>query len=236
LEGKGRRGVVNGWHDGRCREIIETLERLKYDVTKCSLVWEPRPLAYQPIPFSQSGNPIMSTVAFLASVVDPRVAASATKAAIEEFAKMKEEVPPLVVEAHTRNVEATSASRGDKVEGGVGLNVSGIKENEEPVGTTEKKKENETNSAETADKEESRSAINENIQAAAAAALAAAAVKAKHLATIEERRIKSLVAQLVETQMKKLEMKLRHFDELEAIMDKEREALEYQRQQLILER
>lgn len=27
------------------------------------------PLAYQPIPFSQSGNPVMSTAAFLASVV-----------------------------------------------------------------------------------------------------------------------------------------------------------------------
>lgn len=47
----------------------------------------------------------------------------------------------------------------------------------------------------------------------------------QHLSTIEERRIKSLVAQLVETQMKKLEMKLRHFDELEAMMDKEREAV-----------
>lgn len=40
------------------------------------------PLAYQPIPFSQSGNPVMSTVAFLASVVDPRVAAAAAKAAL----------------------------------------------------------------------------------------------------------------------------------------------------------
>lgn len=40
------------------------------------------PLAYQPIPFSQSGNPIMSTVAFLASVVDPRIASSAAKAAL----------------------------------------------------------------------------------------------------------------------------------------------------------
>ena len=47
------------------------------------------PLGYQPIPFSQSGNPIMSTVAFLASVVDPRVAAAAAKAAMEEFAKIK---------------------------------------------------------------------------------------------------------------------------------------------------
>ena len=47
------------------------------------------PLAYQPVPFSQAGNPIMSTVAFLASVVDPRVAAAAAKSAMEEFAKIK---------------------------------------------------------------------------------------------------------------------------------------------------
>ena len=40
------------------------------------------PLAYQPIPFSQQGNPVMSVVAFLASVVDPRVAAAAAKAAL----------------------------------------------------------------------------------------------------------------------------------------------------------
>lgn len=74
------------------------------------------------------------------------------------------------------------------------------------------------------------------VQSAAAAALASAAVKAKHLAAVEERKIKSLVALLVETQMKKLEIKLRHFEELETIMDREREALEYQRQQLIQER
>ena len=47
----------------------------------------------------------------------------------------------------------------------------------------------------------------------------------QHLASVEERKIKSLVALLVETQMKKLEIKLRHFEELEAIMDKEREAV-----------
>lgn len=64
-----------------------------------------------------------------------------------------------------------------------------------------------------------------NLSTAAAAALAAAAVKAKHLAAVEERKIKSLVALLVETQMKKLEIKLRHFEELETIMDREREAV-----------
>ncbi len=42
------------------------------------------PLAHQPIPFSRQGNPIMSTVAFLASVVDPRIASAAAKAALGE--------------------------------------------------------------------------------------------------------------------------------------------------------
>lgn len=84
---------------------------------------------------------------------------------------------------------------------------------------------------------ESRKIFNEgNLQSAASAALAAAAVKAKHLAAVEERKIKSLVALLVETQMKKLEIKLRHFEELETTMEREREGLEYQRQQLIQER
>lgn len=49
----------------------------------------------------------------------------------------------------------------------------------------------------------------------------------QHLAAVEERKIKSLVALLVETQMKKLEIKLRHFEELEAIMDRERDAVLY---------
>lgn len=50
------------------------------------------PLAYQPVPFSKSGNPIMSTVAFLASIVDPRVAAAAAKSAMIEFANIKVKV------------------------------------------------------------------------------------------------------------------------------------------------
>ncbi|XP_041932885.1 SWI/SNF complex subunit SMARCC1-like isoform X3 [Alosa sapidissima] len=78
--------------------------------------------------------------------------------------------------------------------------------------------------------------VEANIATAAAAALASAATKAKHLAAVEERKIKSLVALLVETQMKKLEIKLRHFEELETIMDREKEALEQQRQQLLTER
>lgn len=87
------------------------------------------------------------------------------------------------------------------------------------------------------DSDENRKLFNEaDLQRAAAAALASAAVKAKHMSALEERKIKSLVALLVETQMKKLEIKLRHFEELETTMEREREGLEYQRQQLITER
>ncbi|KAJ7317830.1 hypothetical protein JRQ81_003992 [Phrynocephalus forsythii] len=325
------------------------------------------PLAYQPIPFSQAGNPVMSTVAFLASVVDPRVASAAAKSALEEFSKMKEEVPTALVEAHVRKVEEAAKVTG-KADPAFGLESSGIagttsdelerigeggergafrasareapsldlaqcavgtkkgaetqetraglasgleltlnrlaqeesctdenraeqppseekKEAKEPregaleeevkdkLGEAQRKeddkskeadveKETDKSDGDTLDGEKEKEPKNGqeegpkdmaeaegegktkverdigegNLSTAAAAALAAAAVKAKHLAAVEERKIKSLVALLVETQMKKLEIKLRHFEELETIMDREREALEYQRQQLLADR
>uniref|UniRef100_A0A674E2Z8 SWI/SNF related BAF chromatin remodeling complex subunit C1 n=1 Tax=Salmo trutta TaxID=8032 RepID=A0A674E2Z8_SALTR len=254
------------------------------------------PLAYQPVPFSQSGNPVMSTVAFLASVVDPRVASAAAKAALEEFSRVREEVPAELVEAHVRKVQEAARSTG-KVDPAYGLESSGIAgtapeepektgntharsrthafrytythsrtfaeskdEAEKPSESAEKLAEGEKVKSEMTEREEEESEggegkssidLNDNVYAmfsdkdkeeeeerkklepdggegniatAAAAALASAATKAKHLAAVEERKIKSLVALLVETQMKKLEIKLRHFEELETIMDREKEA------------
>uniref|UniRef100_A0A672N7U5 SWI/SNF related BAF chromatin remodeling complex subunit C2 n=1 Tax=Sinocyclocheilus grahami TaxID=75366 RepID=A0A672N7U5_SINGR len=214
------------------------------------------PLAYQPVPFSQAGNPVMSTVAFLASVVDPRVASAAAKSALEEFSRMKEEVPAALVEAHVRRVEeaARASGRPDPLYGleGSGIAGTGLEDSDKPCKRTniftsdgEKEKEQKEGSDEGQRDGESegekkakveRDVGEGNLATAAASALAAAAVKAKHLAAVEERKIKSLVALLVETQMKKLEIKLRHFEELETIMDREREALEYQRQQLLADR
>ncbi|KAK7915468.1 hypothetical protein WMY93_011229 [Mugilogobius chulae] len=248
------------------------------------------PLAFQPVPFSQAGNPVMSTVAFLASVVDPRVASAAAKSALEEFSRMKEEVPAALVEAHVRRVEEAARVSGrqdplteesnneesktetppteekkeakENKDGGSEeeekQTENGKKEEErresegeretektETEGEGEKEKEGKESTEETQREGESegerktkveREVGEGNLATAAASALAAAAVKAKHLAAVEERKIKSLVALLVETQMKKLEIKLRHFEELETIMDREREALEYQRQQLLADR
>nr|MBE5726380.1 moira [Cucujiformia] len=194
------------------------------------------PLAYQPIPFSKAGNPIMSTVAFLASIVDPRVAAAAAKSAMNEFASIKEEVPAAVMDAHLKNVEASSAEGKYDPAANLALtNIAGtVPEKEEDKVKKEdvkdedksddQKKNGEEGEEKTADKEKTEQTEPEKedkmeiaeiktekvlikdseMQSAAAAALAAAAVKAKHLAAVEERKIKSLVALLVETQMKKL--------------------------------
>merc|ERR1711953_388828 len=213
------------------------------------------PLAYQPIPFSNAGNPIMSTVAFLASVVDPRVASSAAKSAMEEFAKIKDEVPSVIMDAHMNRVKENSTADDPIAASLEKSNIAGTEKdseaNKEGEKSGEDNKEEEKNKDETneikkenEDKEDKkatetprdRTIKDGQLQSAASAALSSSAVKAKHLAAVEERKIKSLVALLVETQMKKLEIKLRHFEELETIMDREREALEYQRQQLIQER
>nr|NVI75826.1 moira [Cucujiformia] len=194
------------------------------------------PLAYQPIPFSKAGNPIMSTVAFLASIVDPRVAAAAAKSAMNEFASIKEEVPAAVMDAHLKNVEASSAEGKYDPAANLALtNIAGTlpekeedkvkkedvkdedksedqkkngEEGEEKVADKEKPEQTETekdDKMEIAEIKTEKVLIKDSeMQSAAAAALAAAAVKAKHLAAVEERKIKSLVALLVETQMKKL--------------------------------
>eukprot|EP00898_Chlorokybus_atmophyticus_P002178 jgi/Chlat1/2961/Chrsp2S00363 len=73
------------------------------------------------------------------------------------------------------------------------------------------------------------------VKVAAATALAAAAVKAKLLADQEEREIQRLVATAIENQLKKVELKLRQFDELETLLEKEKEQVERARQQLYAE-
>ncbi|KAM7373084.1 hypothetical protein PAMP_007964 [Pampus punctatissimus] len=221
------------------------------------------PLAYQPVPFSQSENPVMSTVAFLASVVDPRLASAAAKAALEEFSRVQEETMDKVFET-SNQPEKTESIDAEKMEinstshqvpvtvDGLNVEPSGAKveaervkrENTENIlaeGRDGRGDDDESVGRRDGEGDDGRRVMEQDlvegsVATAAAAALASAATKAKHLAAVEERKIKSLVALLVETQMKKLEIKLRHFEELETIMDREKEALEQQRQQLLSER
>ncbi|XP_037119213.1 SWI/SNF complex subunit SMARCC1b [Syngnathus acus] len=209
------------------------------------------PLAYQPVPFSQSENPVMSTVAFLASVVDPRVASAAAKAALEEFSQVQEEslngmkltdsMDSSQVQLSTISHQVAVNADGLLVESIV-PKMEGVKrENAEEsdgihIGNEDDGMQRQEGEGDEGGAVMELDLVESTVTTAAAAALASAATKAKHLAAVEERKIKSLVALLVETQMKKLEIKLRHFEELETIMDREKEALEQQRQQLLTER
>ncbi|CAH8650052.1 unnamed protein product [Dicrocoelium dendriticum] len=302
-------------------------------------------------PFSKAANPILSTVAFLAAAVDPRVAAAAAQAALTEYAKMRDEVPAGLLHEHKVRVESavrlgqsvdpskfgleevgggkttepehktsqppteeekipssdvdsvskqmsvSSESHAEKAESGVlATSVSEPKDVSESEAMecqqddaayesctvtskdtdtpaempcvepgkselegTEPREVPPQKPTELTASQDSKIAVTgtvdricpedtkqthsnclppnpDSLGTAAACALAAAATKARHLASVEEKRIKGLVAQLVETQLKKLDIKLKQMQELEAIMEREYEMIEQMRQQLLQER
>ncbi|KAL5967964.1 SWI/SNF complex subunit SMARCC2 [Taenia solium] len=270
-------------------------------------------------PFSKAGNPILSTVAFLAAVVDPRVAASAASAALKEYAQMREEVPAGLLHEHKARVQAAVRMGREVDPTKFGLDELGIVKSEDSkrkaTGEEEEEQQSREETSESAEKsleemnesaptqkassrsegeakpvegevgqeekeaetegegksEQTKTEVEEaaamkgaaeasggseagakkksgtpstnslppnldSLGTAAACALAAAATKARHLASVEEKRIKGLVAQLVETQLKKLDIKLKQFQELEAILEREHEMLEQARQQLMHDR
>ena len=164
------------------------------------------PLAYQPVPFSQNGNPVMSTVAFLASIVDPRVAGAAVKAALDEFSKLRDEVSPSFIESNRETIE-NALKKGEKLDENSSLELLGlsasnnaeeksaseIKEEKMEVNDDgEEPKKDETEESEktpaetTEENVAKKSDANEkDVKAAAASALAAAAVKAKVRSSVE---------------------------------------------------
>ncbi|RKO92799.1 hypothetical protein BDK51DRAFT_18475 [Blyttiomyces helicus] len=71
---------------------------------------------------------------------------------------------------------------------------------------------------------------------ATATALGAAAAKATHIAHQTEREMQALARALVEAQLSKMALKLRHFEELEALLEAERRDVERERQRLFLDR
>ncbi|XP_068313898.1 SWI/SNF complex subunit SWI3C-like isoform X1 [Pyrus communis] len=177
-------------------------------------------------PFANSGNPVMALVSFLASSVGPRVAASCAHAALTVFSE--------------DNGVSASASI---MEG------SGQRINPESIHGTEGG--TYRNSANSIPQKEKNSAGHgswgqneagvvpiptEKVKAAAKAGLAAAAIKAKLFADHEEREIQRLSANIINHQLKRLELKLKQFAEVETFLMKECEQVEKTRQRMVSER
>lgn len=181
-------------------------------------------LQHNRVPFSESENPVMSVVAFLASVVNPGVAAAAAQSALRELALATKSAR---TEAEKTEGPGNSQSKPTDEKGESSeamdmdadiVNAAGVKEEGAMIGG------------------DIAGIPRSTLEKAAAAALGSAAVKAKSLADYEEREIQRLVTVVVEMQLKKLELKLQQFEELENVLDMEKGELERQRQQLYLDR
>ncbi|XP_065881372.1 SWI/SNF complex subunit SWI3C isoform X2 [Euphorbia lathyris] len=160
------------------------------------------------IPFANSGNPIMALVAFLASSVGPRVAAACANASLAAL-------------GDNRMNSERSHGREGNFHGEVANSVQ-LKENLHGPWS-----QNETDGAPLS---------VEKVNAAAKAGLSAAATKAKLFADHEEREIQRLSANIINHQLKRLELKLKQFAEVETLLMRECEQVEKTRQRFAAER
>lgn len=200
------------------------------------------PLQYARTPFSQADNPVMSVVAFLASIVDPKVAAAAAKSSIEEM---------------TKNLSLQVSDSGDKGKGAAKEDGKTEKASETPANATPLVKADpeptttsgmevdppaadagspQTVNSPTPSSTDPSTAAQNTISKAASIALGTAAARAAALASHEEREMTKLVNAVVNCNLRKLELKLNQFNELEAVLQAERREIEKARQQLFLER
>ncbi|WCJ44395.1 SWI/SNF complex subunit SWI3C [Euphorbia peplus] len=162
------------------------------------------------IPFANSGNPIMSLVAFLASAVGPRVAAACAHASLAALS-----------EDHKTNSERSNGREG---------NFHG-----EVANSVQRKEEN-LHSSWSQNETDGAPLSAEKVNAAAKVGLAAAATKAKLFADHEEREIQRLSANIINHQLKRLELKLKQFAEVETLLMRECEQVEKTRQRFAAER
>ncbi|BGP42119.1 SWI/SNF and RSC complex subunit Ssr2 [Rhodotorula kratochvilovae] len=175
------------------------------------------------VPLNKTDNPVMSVVAFLAGAVDRKTAAKAAGEAIEELDKGLKE-------------RADKAKAAKQEDGDDKMDVEAGEEKKEDGAAAEVKTNGTAEASEDPLADSSRSSPSANLQRAAVTALGSAAAKAHALALQEDASLHSLVTAVVEAQVRKLDLKLKHFDELEALVEHERRALEVQKQQLYEDR
>ncbi|KAI0543003.1 putative RSC complex subunit [Xylaria digitata] len=158
------------------------------------------------LPFSQADNPVMSVIAFLASLADPKTTAAAAKKSVEELQQ----------------------GLRKRIEGGDVAKVNG-KGKEKEGDSMEIDVRQETTSTTT-------TTTTTTTNTVATIPLAAMGARAGGLASHEEREMTRLLSAAVNVTLQKMELKLKYFDEMEGILQAERRELERGRQQLFLDR
>ncbi|XP_052183853.1 SWI/SNF complex subunit SWI3A isoform X2 [Diospyros lotus] len=167
------------------------------------------------------GNSLMKKVAVITSMVDPHITASAAEAAVMALCE-EYQCPREMFDGD----DDEDKELGSSPQNNLALQTEGSGIEERP---------NELESQETSSPKNTMP-LTFRVRAAAATAFGAAAAHAKLLADQEEREIEYLVATIVETQLKKLQRKVKHFDDLELIMKNEYTQLKDLKESIVSER
>ncbi|KAL5072351.1 hypothetical protein RYX36_011335 [Vicia faba] len=170
------------------------------------------------LPFANSGNPVMALVAFLASAVGPRVAASCAHAALSVLSgdNTGSQTEASGHDNRTNPENMHCRDGGSRGEAAISNNHNGYSRDQNEGRTTP--------------------LSAEKVNEAAKAGLSAAAMKAKLFADHEEREIQRLCANIINHQLKRLELKLKQFAEIETLLMKECEQVERAKQRFAAER
>lgn len=166
------------------------------------------------IPFSQSDNPVLSVLGYLASLSEPSVAAAAAGRSIEEMSKIRRR---RLENGQGGDEKASSPTKA---------------EDSMEMDTTSSPQAHDENQIAAPEKPQSRDAMRD----VANTTFATAAARAAALASNEEREMTRLVSAAVNVTLEKMELKLQQFSEMEAALQTERRELEKGRQLLFLDR
>ncbi|KAK2391416.1 SWI/SNF complex subunit SWI3A [Trifolium repens] len=172
-------------------------------------------------PLSDSSSSLMKQVGLLSTVVDPHITAAAADAAIT--ALCDENLFPRDI----FDVEEDNASSASSL-----ISCSARTLNGEDLEMAERSTQSEVD----AGSPKNDIPLTLRVRAAIGTALGATAARAKLLADQEEREIEHLVATIIEAQIGKLQQKVKHFDELELLMEKEHAELEELKDSILTER
>ncbi|KAH6997490.1 SWI/SNF complex protein [Ilyonectria sp. MPI-CAGE-AT-0026] len=158
------------------------------------------------LPFSQVDNPVMSVVGFLASLADPASTAAAANKSADELKRKLRKQLDGDMSSEDTKANGNSKEKGDSMD----LDIR------QEVTTT--------------------TTTTTKTTALASIPLASIGARAAGFASHEEREMTRLVSAASNVTLQKLEMKLKYFDEMEAVLRAERRELERARQQLFLDR
>ncbi|CAL5204507.1 unnamed protein product [Lathyrus oleraceus] len=159
-------------------------------------------------PLSDSSCSLMKQVGLLSTVVDPHITAAAADAAISALCD-ENLLPRDIFDVEEDNASSARTLGGEDLEMVERSTQSEVKDG---------------------------IPLTLRIRAAIGTALGATAARAKLLADQEEKEIEHLVATIIEAQIEKLQQKVKHFDELELLMEKEHAEMEELKDSILIER